>query len=114
SPNSGNGPYIIANIYPPGVEAGFRYNVDRITLGELIFLNLDLNVSMLLPFDDRGAEFKFTFASRDKPFMILALPYFGGGFFALTATAKGIASFEISLEFGAAVDFTFGPLGGQG
>lgn len=109
-----NGPYVRPSFAPPGIEAGYRFSAESIQLGSLTFLNIALSVSALLPFEARQAEFRFMFASRAKPFLISSPPYGGGGFVALHATAKGIAAFEIQLEFGAVMALRFGPFRGHG
>ncbi|HTQ37558.1 MAG TPA: hypothetical protein VMJ32_00930 [Pirellulales bacterium] len=110
----GNGLYVTLSPFPPAVEVGYRYSQDVISLGAMSFLNIGMSVSMLLPFDGSQALFRFSFASRDKPFLISFFPYGGGGFVGLIANAKGIVGFEISFEFGAVVAIAIGPLSAHG
>lgn len=114
SPAPGNGPYVALQLIPPELQAGYRYATPMITVGALSLLNVGIAVSMHLPFDNRPAYFKFSFASRELPFLICAPPYGGGGFVGLLATAKGIIGFEIQFEFGAIVALKFGPMSGVG
>ena len=114
SPKPGNGPYLGITLFPPEAVAGYRYAAPTIPVGTLFFLNIAIDVSMHLPFDNRQAYFRFAFASRELPFLISAPPYGGGGFVALLANAKGIVGFEIQFEFGALVPIEFGPLSAQG
>lgn len=114
SPGEGNGPYVALQLFPPEIQAGYRYSAPFIPVGSLLIMNVAISVSMNLPFDNRQAYFKFAFASRDLPFLISQPPYGGGGFVGLMATAKGIVGFEIQFEFGAVVGIKFGPLQAQG
>jgi hypothetical protein len=109
-----NGPYIKPYFSPPGIEVGYRFHRDLIEIGELELIDFGIEVSALLPFDDRAAEFRFALASRDRPFLIAAPPYGGGGFVALTATGQGFVSFELLMEFGAVMAIDFGPLSASG
>lgn len=115
SPKPGNGPYVGITLFPPEAVAGYGYTAPTITVGTLFFLNIAIDVSMHLPFDNRQAYFRFAFASRELPFLILSLPcYGGGGCVALLANAKGIVGFEIQIEVSAVVPIEFGPLSAQG
>lgn len=114
SPKQGNGPYLGISLFPPEAVAGYRYTAPVIPVGTLFFMNIAVDISMHLPFDNRQAYFRFAFASRELPFLISAPPYGGGGFVALLANAKGIIGFEIQFEFGAVVPIEFGPLSAQG
>jgi hypothetical protein len=113
SPN-GNGPYITVSPSPPAVEVGYQFSRPIISIGAISFLNIGMSVSMLLPFDQRPALFRFSFASRESPFLISVFPYGGGGFVGLIANATGIVGFEISFEFGAMVAIDIAVLKGQG
>lgn len=109
----GNGIYALPVFNPPGVEVGFRLAKDRIDVGTLSFLNIAVGASVFLPFQDQQAEFRFHFASRELPFLIVSPPYGGGGFVSLTASASGIMAFAVQLEMGFVGDIAFGPLKGH-
>jgi len=110
----GSGPYVRpANGYP-GIEAGYSLFLGIISVGSLSFTNVSLNASCQLPFDNREAVFSASIGRKDKPFLISALPYTGGGFLALLANSRRILGFEASFEFGGGGAFAFGPLQGQG
>jgi hypothetical protein len=114
SPKGGNGFFITPQWSPPGIEAGFGIDLGTISLGEVSFLNVSLGASCELPFDDRPAQFYVNLSRRDAPFMISALPFGGGGFFALIATTKGVVGFEASFEGGFVAAFSYGPLDAEG
>ena len=110
----GNGLYREFRVFPSELEVGYRYRQPLIQVGTLQFINIGFHVGAILPLDDRQAEFRFAFASREHPFLIAQPPYGGGGFVGLRANARGIIGFEIQLEFGAVVSVEFGPLSAHG
>ena len=102
---------------PLGVEAGFEYYNPQITLPGIAFLNVGVGASLFLPFENRPAEIRANFATRDLPFLVMVPgtpPLGGGGFVRLIATARGIIAFEIQIEFGAVVALNYSPLRAQG
>lgn len=109
-----SGPYVIPLRGSPGIEAGYSLFIGVIAIGTLSFSNVSLNASCRLPFDNREAIFNVSIGRRDKPFLISALPYTGGGFLGLLANSKGIIGLEASFEFGGGGAFKFGLLEGQG
>jgi hypothetical protein len=113
SPSGGNGFYHTIDLAPPQIEVGYLFSKEVLVVGGLIFQNIDFSIGAILPLDGRQAEFQFALASRANPFLISApppTPYGGGGFIALRATAQGVVTFEIQLEFGAIFGIQFGPL----
>jgi hypothetical protein len=112
-----NGFYYEYSVLPPEVEVGYRFNKPLLLLGSLTFQNIGFAVSAHLPFDYRHAEFRASFATREKPFLVsqpTPIPLGGGGFVGLRASARGIVAFEISLEFGAVAAIEIGPLAASG
>jgi hypothetical protein len=67
-----------------------------------------------LPLNNQPATFVFAFASREKPFLVSAGIYGGGGFLSLTGTPTKLIGVEGSLEFGAVTAIKFGPLNARG
>jgi hypothetical protein len=113
SPTGGNGFYHTIDPSPLQIEVGYKFAKDVLVVGGLIFQNIAFGIGAVLPLDGRQAEFQFSLASRNQPFLISApppTPYGGGGFIALRATAQGVVAFEIQLEFGAIFGIQFGPL----
>jgi hypothetical protein len=112
---SGGGFYVRLTLSPLGIEAGFEFSEDIISLGAITFFNVGFSISAQLPFQDRDARFRFALASADAPFMVSVLPcYGGGGFFAITSNGREIVQAECSAEFGAIVGLKFGPLSASG
>ncbi|MHB8268868.1 hypothetical protein [Bradyrhizobium sp.] len=110
----GSGPYVRPLRGSPGIEAGYSLDIGIVSIGTLSFANVSLNAACRLPFDNRQAIFSVSIGRRDKPFLISALPYTGGGFLGLLANSKKIIGFEASFEFGGGGAFKFGLLEGQG
>jgi hypothetical protein len=110
----GGGFYMRPVFHPLGIEAGYRFDADVIPLGAILFVNVSLGVSARLPFTGEPALFTFDFASIERPFMIVAPPYGGGGSLGITANADRIVGFRLYLLFGAIVPIKFGPLSAQG
>lgn len=112
---SGGGFYVRLTLSPLGIEAGFEFSEEIISLGAITFFNVGFSISAQLPFQDRDARFRFALASADAPFMVSVLPcYGGGGFFAITSNGREIVQAECSAEFGAIVGLKFGPLSASG
>lgn len=104
-------PVIGANV---GLEAGYTFDADIITLGAISFVNVSFGVAARLFFDGKDAEFIFNFASPGAPFLISAPPYGGGGYLSLRANPQRITGFGLGFAFGACVAFRFGPLSASG
>ena len=109
-----NGFYVKPVLNPPAIEAGYRFYTEVIPLGAILFVNVGLSVAARLPFSDTPATFTFSFASPERPFMIVAPPYGGGGYVSVVANPSGIIEFRLSFVFGAVVPIKFGPLSAQG
>ncbi|MBV8754572.1 MAG: hypothetical protein JO328_17060 [Hyphomicrobiales bacterium] len=110
----GSGPYVRPSSDFPGIEAGYSLDLGIISFGEVAFINVSINASCILPFDDRDAIFSVSIGREDRPVLLSILPYLGGGFLALYANAKKMIGFAASFEFGGGGAFQFGPLSGQG
>lgn len=112
-----DGFYYEYSVLPPEVEVGYRFNKPLLLVGSLTFQNIGFAISAHLPFDYRQVEFRASFATREKPFLVsqpTPIPLGGGGFVGLRASARGIVAFEISLEFGAICAIDLGVLSGSG
>ncbi|MFL0587504.1 hypothetical protein ACH0BU_12770 [Sphingomonas olei] len=112
----GSGFYMRPTDGPVGVEAGFEFAAGLIQVGSLSFLNVSLRVAARLYFDQSPAEFIFSFASEDRPFIISNPPYGGGGYAELKIFAGGEKAPQLTLSFmfGGAAQLKFGPLQAQG
>jgi hypothetical protein len=109
-----SGLYLRPAASPLGIEAGFGYGKDRISLGSLSLLNFAIDISLRLSFDNTPVSLSCSIASRDKPLTIVSFPYGGVGHLALRTIASDIVGFEMLLAFGGAVAISFGPLNAHG
>jgi hypothetical protein len=111
----GRGPYVAMQANPLGVLAGYSFSLPSITCGELTLTSIALDIAVELPFESQPATFRFGLASRDRPFLLIVAPCFGGGgFVSFKAVANRIVGFEASFMFGAVVGLSFGPLEASG
>lgn len=112
---SGKGFYLSLTSEPVGIEAGFTFDAGVVAVGGLEFINVSFGVSVQLPFGPGGASYTFRLASADRPFLISAPPYGGGGYLAITKPVNGGGGqLDVEFVFGAVVAIKFGPLNGQG
>jgi hypothetical protein len=110
---SGSGFYVRPSF--TGIQVGYIYASDLIAVGDLEFINIAIEVYARLPFGSGGAKFGFMFASEERPFLIAAPPYGGGGYFLMETDAGGsIELMQLSFVFGAVVAFNFSILEGSG
>lgn len=109
-----NGFFHHLSLSPPEFVVGYGFNEPFLPMGPILLQNIGFTISAVLPFDDRQAEFRFTFATATKPFLVSMPPYGGGGFVGIRANARGVIALEIQMEFGAVVPIRFGPLSGSG
>jgi len=109
-----NGVYIRPADGFDGLEAGYRFSSSEIRVGPLQFLDVSINVAAVLSFTRRPAQFIFSFGSSERPFLISAPPYGGGGYVKLTSEAGGKTYLSLSFVYGAVVALKFGPLSAHG
>lgn len=109
----GNGFYIVPTF--DNIKVGYQFSSDLIMVGDLEFINIAIEVFAQLPFGDGSVVFGFDFASEEKPFIIAAAPYGGGGYLQVRTDADGaITDLTLSFLFGAVVAFQFSFLSGTG
>jgi hypothetical protein len=110
----GNGFYYRITLIPPSLEVGYGFGFDIISFGAFTIQNLRFALSFVLPFNNEPARLRFLVSERERPFLISAGIYGGGGFFGITARPDGVELLEGAFEFGAVTAIKFGPLKGQG
>ncbi|ARP64332.1 hypothetical protein A9K65_013785 [Mesorhizobium sp. WSM1497] len=108
------GPFVRPASGSPGIEVGYVLDLGIISIGVMAFINVSITASCLLPFDNKQAVFTASIGREDRPVLLSCLPYVGGGFLTLYATAEKMIGFAASFEFGGGGAFAFGPLSGQG
>ncbi|MFC5490980.1 hypothetical protein [Dokdonella soli] len=110
---SGSGLYVVPTL--DSIKVGYQFASDLITIGNIEFMNIAIDVFADLPFGPTAARFGFNFASEERPFIIACAPYGGGGYVKLEMEAGGSKkNLAVSFFFGAAVAFDFGILAGYG
>jgi hypothetical protein len=83
-----------------GIRAGYVLAIPTVAFGVFSLSNVTLGAQVLIPFEDAPASVRFNFAERSSPFGVSIGIFGGGGYFAVTATAKALERIEGSLEFG--------------
>ena len=103
-------PYL--DVQPGGIEAGFTLAIPTLPLGPVILSNLALSAGVVIPFTGEPVLLNAAVSERDHPFIITYGPLGGGGFFALSLGAHGIARMEAALEFGGSFSLNLGVASG--
>lgn len=98
----------------PGVVITYAFSESFITVGTLFLQNISFAISCILPFNNSPARFRFGLGEANKPFLVSAPPYGGGGYVAIQALADRIEYLEFSFEYGLVTPFKFGPATGTG
>lgn len=98
----------------PGVIVGYSFNKPLINTAAFQLQNVGFTISCLLPFDSEPARFRFGLADPDKPFLLSAGIYGGGGHVAIQSRADTLESLDASFEYGLVTAFQFGPAVGSG
>jgi hypothetical protein len=97
-----------------GIVVGYEYARPIETLGGFTIQNLALQITATLPFDNSPVLARFALASKEKPFLMSAGIYGGGGFVGIRTRADTLEILEASFEYGAVAAFAYGPIAGSG
>jgi hypothetical protein len=95
-----------------GVTAGFTIAIPTIALGAFSLQNISFGASVTVPFTGDSVRARFSFCTRENPFLVTVSLFGGGGFFAVDAGVTGIEKLEASIEFGANVALNLGVASG--
>ena len=98
----------------PGVLVGYSFNRDIIQATAFTLQNVGFNISCILPFNGEPARFRFGLSQPNKPFLVSAGIYGGGGYVGIQSRADTIEYIEASFEYGLVTAFKFGPAVGTG
>jgi hypothetical protein len=98
----------------PGIVVGYQFNHDKITCAAFTIQNIGFNIAAILPFNSERARFRFGLSTAERPFLLSAGIYGGGGFVAIQSRADTIEYIEASFEYGLVTAFQFGPATGSG
>jgi hypothetical protein len=108
---SGNdGPAI--DVTPTQVSATISLPIPSIGVGIFSLENISLNLGVILPFNGDPARVRFSFCTRDNPFILTVAMFGGGGFVGVALGLDGLELLEASLEFGASISIDLGVASG--
>ena len=74
----------------PGVVVGYNFSRDIIQVTAFTLQNVGFTISCVLPFNSQPARFRFRLSSPERPFLLSAGIYGGGGFVGLQSRADAI------------------------
>ncbi len=95
-----------------GLRAGFSIPLPNVSVGVFSLENLSIGAGFEIPFLGDAIALRFSFCSRENPFLLTVMMLGGGGFVGLEITPAGIRMLEVSLEFGASLSIDFGVASG--
>ncbi len=99
-------------VQPTGIEASLVLPLPTISVGVFTLQNISIGLGASVPFTGDAARFRFSFCSRENPFILTVAMFGGGGFFAIECGTDKSLMLELALEFGAAVAFDIGVASG--
>jgi hypothetical protein len=100
------------DVTPTGVYIGYEFPIPTIAVGVMSIQNITLGAAITLPFTGDPIRFRFSFCSRENPFLLSVSIFGGGGFFAIELTPGGMQMLEASFEFGGVFAFDIGVASG--
>lgn len=100
------------DVSPQGIEASLSLPLPRISVGVFTLQNLSILLGTTIPFNGDAARFRFSFCTRENPFLLSISMFGGGGFFGIECGTDRSVFLEVSLEFGASVAFDVGVASG--
>jgi hypothetical protein len=95
-----------------GIKVGYLVTLPTIAVGVFSLENIGLGTSLAIPFDGQPARVRFTFAERERPFLLTVSLFGGGGFVGVSFGLDQFELFEASLEFGAKLALDIGVASG--
>lgn len=110
-PISGSG--FDVNVTPQGAALSSTMTIPTLGLGVMTIQNIAFSAGLNLPFSGEAARLRFSFCTREHPFILTIYGLGGGGFFGLNLGLDGIELLEASLEFGASVALDIGVASGE-
>jgi hypothetical protein len=95
-----------------GIKVGYTVGLPPIAVGVFSLENIAVGSSLAIPFDGQPARVRFSFAERDKPFLLTVSLFGGGGFVGVSFGLDQFELFEAALEFGAKLALDIGVASG--
>jgi hypothetical protein len=98
------------DVRPDGVTSTFELPVPAVAVGMFSLENIVIASRLDLFFAGAAPTFAIGFARRESPFVLTVAALGGGGFVSVLLSTDGLRSLEGSLEFGAALTVSLGPV----
>ncbi|MER7112093.1 hypothetical protein [Streptomyces sp. NPDC000229] len=99
------------------IRATYAIAVPTLGMGLFTLQNLAVHISLTLSLENRPIEIDFSFATRERPFLVTVSGFGGGGYLELGVSAGepdgGLQRFVGGIEFGASVAMNFGVAAGE-
>ena len=110
--DGGGGSGLTVTVLPSAIDAGMTLALPAITVGVFNMQNLALNAGVHVPFTGAPTVARFSFSSREHPFMLTVMAFGGGGLIGLNVGLNQVELVEASLEFGAQIALNLGVASG--
>lgn len=110
-PSLGSG--LAIDVDGEGIDASVSLPLPSLPLGVFSLQNLSIEVGTKIPFDGSPARVRFSFCTRENPFLLTITMFGGGGFVGVECGLDGNVLLEVALEFGAAIAFDIGVASGS-
>jgi hypothetical protein len=95
-------------VTPTQVTASTSIAIPSVGIGVFSLTNLSFNAAVDIPFTGDPARVRFSFCTRDQPFLLSVLIFGGGGFVGVALGTDGMEMLEGSFEFGACMGIDIG------
>ncbi|MGW4147077.1 hypothetical protein [Streptomyces albogriseolus] len=115
-PQAGRGgPHV--EISATRIRATYTITVPTLGMGVFTVQNLAIRIGLALSLEQRPIEIDFSFATRERPFLVTVSGFGGGGYLEIGVSAGksdgGLRRFVGGIEFGASVAMDFGVAAGE-
>ncbi len=101
------------DLKPTHLAAGFAIPLPNISVGVFSLSNITFGAGTTIPFTGQPVRFRFSFSTKDNPFLLTVWIFGGGGFFELGIGVDGVEEFQAALEFGVAAAMDIGVASGS-
>lgn len=109
-PSLGTG--LSVNVTDGAIDASLSLALPNTSVGVFVLQNISVNVGAKIPFNGDSTRVRFSFCTRENPFLLAVSMFGGGGFLALECGLDKKVALEVALEFGAAIAFDIGVASG--
>lgn len=95
-----------------GAQAGYSLALPAVGVGAFSLTNVLLEAGLSIPFNGAPVAAGFSFSRFENPFQVSVFGFAGRGYFQIAADMHGLQMLDAALEFGGALNFSFGPVQG--